>query len=274
MADDIKNETAEISVKKREKKTKEKRRWVASFLILFFILAALVSVIAFNLFNLRDRYIYPFLAKLPVIGSFIPNTAGMPEDFSAMTPDEMIARINDLELQLSQAKDDIVTANDTIDNNRIEINRLKAFEAQQLEFKKEKADFDQRVAMGDPNAYADYYQHISPDNAETLYPQAAAEASRSIEIKKYLSDIKAMDETSAANVLQRLIGSDMNLVVSILQNTDSRIVGGILSEMDPQSAASIIKMMAPFQTNQFVYPAVATPASEIVNTLTELPALP
>jgi len=272
MADDIKKTAAEDADRKPEKKVKKKRRGIASFLILFFILAALVSIVVFNLDNIRDRYIVPTLAKLPLVGGFIPNTANNPEDMSAMTSDQMIARINDLESQLSKAQADLKSANDTIQNNQSEIDTLNAFKAQQLQFKQDKAAFDQQVAMGDPQAYADYYASISPDNAERLYPQAAATAAQTGVIQKYLSDIKAMDETNAAAMLQQMIGTDMNLVVSIMQGLDSRIAGNILSEMDPQNAASVIKMMAPFNAAPTVYPT-ATP-NQVVNGLTDLPQLP
>ena len=253
MADDSKRAAApgaagarpETGTGKPDKKGKKKGRGIASFLILFFILAALVSVIVFNLFNIRNRYIYPALAKLPLIGGFVPISAANPEDLGAMSPDQLIARVSELESQLSQAQDQLKTANDTIDSGKTEMDRLKAFESQQLEFKQQKADFDERIAMADPQAYADYYQLISPENAEALYPQAAADAGRAAETKKYLNDIKAMDTTGAADMLQQMIGSDIGLVVMIVQGLDSRTAGGILSEMSAQNAASVVKMMAP-----------------------------
>ncbi|MDR1558238.1 MAG: hypothetical protein LBS84_00830 [Clostridiales bacterium] len=245
MADNIKRDAADAPEEKPVRKGKKNRRGIASFLILFFILAAIVSVMVFNVFNIRNRYIYPALAKLPLVGGLIP-LGDIAEDFSVMSPEEMMARINELEARLYSANAEIETAGETIDKNKTEIARLKVFEEQQLSFKQEKADFDQRVAVGDPQAYADYYESIYPENAEVLYPRAAAEASRVSEIRKYMGDITAMDEVSAANVLQRMIVSDMDLVVSILRAMDSRGAGNILSEMDSDGAASVIKMMAPF----------------------------
>ena len=286
MSVEIRNE-AEIKAldKKPEKTAKKNRLSIAPFLILLIILAAIVSILTFNLFNLRDRYIYPFLSRLPLIGGFIPITADMPEDFSTMTTDEMIARINDLEEQLFYANQEIKEADKTIERNKSEIDRLKIFEAQQLQFKQDKADFDEQVAMANPQAYASYYESISPENAEFLYPRAVAELSRMSELRKYMSDIAQMDEVSAAAVLQQMIGTDMDLVVSIMRHMESRNAGAILSEMNPGSAASIIKMMAPFNATPHIYQttaSVVTPAGtpvispaaapeQIVNELTELP---
>jgi len=260
--------------KKTTKVVKKKRRGIASFLILFFFLAALVSILVFNLFNIRDRYIYPFLSGIPLVGGFIPITSE-PENFGAMTADEMLARINKLDEQLFRANEEIRASAETIDRNNIEINRLKVFEEQQLRFKQEKADFDRLVAMADPQAYTDYYESIYPENAEILYPRAAAEASRASKINKYLSDITQMDEVSAAIVFQQLIGTDMDLVVSILQGLDSRKAGAILSELsdrDPRSAASVLKMMAPLNVTPVAFPTI-TP-QEIVNQLADMPELP
>jgi len=271
MADEKKSAApGDAAVIKTKKKPGKRGRGIAPFLILFFILAALTGVLVFNLFNLRNRYIYPAMARIPFIGGFVPNTAMSPEDLGAMSVDRLTARINELESQLSQSRDDLAAANDIIGSDKAEINRLKAFEAQQLQFKQEKADFDQRVAMSDPQAYADYYRSIYPENAEILYPKAAAEAERVAAVKKYLSDIKAMDEVSAANMLQQMIGSDMKLVVSIMQGLDSRIAGGILSEMNPQNAGIVIKMMSPF--NMAPAAPLGQPApDQIVNSLTDMP---
>jgi len=268
MADEKRKAAAPAAVGRKPKK---RGNGVASFLILFLILAALVSILAFNLFNIRNGYIYPYLARIPLIGGFIPITANNPEDLGSMTADQMIARINDLESQLSQAQDQLKAANDTIGGDKTQIDQLKEFQSQQLQYKQDKLDFDQRVAMGDPQAYADYYQSISPENAEILYPKAAAEADRNTGIKNYLNDIKAMDEVSAADMLQQMIGADMRLVVSIMQGLDSRTSGNILSEMDPQSAASIIKMMSPYNAAPAVTPAAP---GQTVNSLTDMPRLP
>jgi len=271
MAEVAKSESkTESDIKKTDRKPKKRGRVVASFLILFFILAGLAAVTVFNVFNLRNRYIYPALARIPFIGGFIPNTAVNPEDLSAMPSDQLIARINVLESQLSKAQDDLAAANGTIADDKKQIDNLSVYESQQLQYKQDKADFDQRVAMGDPQAYADYYQAISPENADILYPKAAAASAQDAEVKKYLNDIKAMDETTAANVLQQMIGADMNLVVSIMQGLDSRTAGAILTEMDPQSAASIIKMMSPYNAVPAAIQSQAAPGLT-VNSLTDLP---
>jgi len=290
MADDVISEAPrKVAEENIKKKPKKKRRAVAPFLILLFILAGLVSVLAFNAFNVRDRYIYPPLAKIPFVGGFIPNTAGRPEDLGAMQPDQLIARINELESALSKAQNDLTAADAVIADNNTQIENLKVFESQQLKFKQDKADFDQRVAMADPRAFADYYQAISPENAELLYPKAAAEADRAAEIKKYLNNIKAMDEATAAGMLQLLISTDMDLVVSIMRGLDSRVAGGILNEMDTRSSASIIKMMAPYNAApaaMLIQPTAAAPfqstttaplqiaAAQTVNSLTDVSQLP
>jgi len=265
MADDMKKAAADAAVKKPRRKGNR----VAPFLILFFILAALVGIVAFNLFNLRNQYIYPALAKIPLVGGFIPNTAASPEVLDEMSSEQLTARVNELEAQLSQAQDQLKAANTAIDNDKSQIETLTVYQSQQLQFKQQKEAFDQQIAMGDPQAYVNYYQSISPDNAEKLYPQAAAAAAQSAEVKKYLADIKAMDVTNAAAMLQQMIGTDMNLVVSIMRGLDSRIAGSILSGMNPQNAAGVIKMMAPFNNTSTVYSAMSP--AQVVNSLTDVP---
>jgi flagellar motility protein MotE (MotC chaperone) len=245
-ADAAVNKEADHGRERAAKPAKRKKRHIlAPLLIILALIIAGVGIFGFNLFGWRDSHIYPALAKVPLIGRWIPQAATAPDDFSAMSRDQLVAQATTLSNQVKDLQSQLDAANTQNTSNQAEITRLQAFENQQTQFKADKADFDAQVALNDPQAYANYYASISPENAEKLYPQAAAAAQASTQLKNYVSNFTNMDESNAAEVLAQMVPTDMNLVVSILDHMDSQSAGDILNEMPAATAASVMKMMAP-----------------------------
>ena len=54
-----------------------------------------------------------------------------------------------------------------------------------------------------------------------------------------------MKKDAAAKVLEEMIGTDMDLVVRILNNIGAEKRGAILGAMEPANAAAAAKQMAP-----------------------------
>jgi flagellar motility protein MotE (MotC chaperone) len=227
-----------------EKKVKErKKRSVIPLLFTVLLLCgAGIAIFAFNLFGLRDNIVYPLLSNIPVVKDYLPVGQEAAPDLSVQ---QLRERVTELENQLSEKDRNISELEERDIQSVGEINRLREFESQQLQFKQDKAAFDERIAMQDPQAFAEYYERMSPENAELLYPTAAAKSEIDGEIKRYISNFTEMDEEDAAAVLQQLVSTDMNLVVAILRGMNNRASSAVLGAMDAAAAASVSKMMAP-----------------------------
>lgn len=248
--DDISGDDLEIEKKsKKEKKAKKKKAKsgtglkVFIVLVVLLIIGALVGVVGFNLFNIRDKYLASTLQKIPIVKNLV--TLPETENTTEVTADELTAKINDLESQLNAVQKKLDDSNKNLDLKQTEIDRLKVFEQQQTDFKAEKEKFDTTIALSDPASYAEYYEQISPDLAEQLYPQAKAEAEKQKEVSKYLSVINEADESSSAKALEQLIPSDLDLVVAILKNVKKEKSGAILSEMSAENYAAVMKRWDP-----------------------------
>lgn len=225
-----------------EKRTNKRKRPVPFLVILLILGGAGAVVFMLNPFGLRDNVVYPMLSNIPVVKDYLPvGWTAEPE----LTTEQLRARVKELENQLAARDEGIIRLEEKNSQNAIEIDRLREFEGQQLRYKQDKASFDERVAMEDPQAFADYYQKIAPENAEILYPLAAAQSENDNEVKRYISTFSEMDEEEAAAVLQQLIATDMNLVVAILRGMNNRAASAVLGSMDAAAAASVSKMMAP-----------------------------
>ncbi len=245
---------AQKLMEKQEKKARRQREKGRKGKLLPVLLALLLvggigAGLFFDVFGIRSRYVVPTIQKLPIVGNLVKTEApASPDDpYANASVGELKNTINTLQQQVDALTTENQSMQDRVKLYTDELTRLQELEAQQVQFKDDKAKFDQMIAENNPAAYASFYEQISPENAETLYKEAVSTAQQSKDFKKYMNTIQAMDATQGAKVLGELARTDMNLVVLILNSLDSASSGGILAAMDPVMAASVVKQMAPPQ---------------------------
>jgi flagellar motility protein MotE (MotC chaperone) len=235
-----------IEAKSKPKRGKKKKGGPKAALLILILLAVVsYCVFGLNLFNIRDAYVMPVLYKIPFLSNYIPKA--IPDE--VLTEAQLHTRITSLESELENTKRDLETVESTNARNLAEIERLKEFESQQIQFKQDKLDFDEMVAMQDTSAFVEFYERLYPENAAKLYPRAAADSESSGVVQRYIKNFSEMEPENSAAVLERLISTDMELVVSILNDMNSRDSSAILSSMSPDNAASVVKMMSPYVLN-------------------------
>jgi flagellar motility protein MotE (MotC chaperone) len=210
------------------------------------ILLALAAAIYFNAFKLRDNYVYPFMRKIPIVQSMVPAEGEASTDpIYSMGAEDLRNETLKLRKKLEEAEAETDDARAQSASYLEQMKTLQAFEEQQVSFKRDKEEFDQMVALKDPEAYSAYYERISPENAERLYPMAAAEAGQAGLQKKYAQTFAQMDESSAAAALEQLIPTDMDLVVMVMGSLGPDAAGEIFDQMSAASVAAVTKRMAP-----------------------------
>lgn len=246
------NEAPEANIDKKAEKKKQKKKGkkkgkgkIIFLIILLILLGLIVSVFGFNVFNVRDEYVYPVLRDVPVIGSWIPEENNPNDEYSGLTKEQLIVQNKKLEAEKKALEEDKKNLTTRISDNDKEMTRLKELEANQLQFKADKEEFDRRIAEGDIKAYLDYYKSVYPENADKIYREEVKQEAVDKQLKKYVQTFENMKKDAAAKVLEEMIGTDMDLVVRILNNIGSEQRGAILGAMDSKNAASVAKQMAP-----------------------------
>ena len=213
---------------------KKKGGCLIKLLIFIVIIAIPITLISLNVGNIRDKYLRPGLERIPIIKNLLPpletDTETVQEE---QIVDENQQRIDALTKEIEELNKEIV--------------RLKEFENAQLQFKAEKEEFDKMIALNDPKAYSSFYESISPENAEELYKQAINQEVTDKRFKEYIQTFETMKKDAVATILEELIITDMDLVITILENLSSEKRSEILSAMDPKNAASCSKLLAPVQ---------------------------
>lgn len=226
-------------------KSKKKKKFILPILILI-ILALLVLAIKLDIGKVSTNFIGPRIKNIPIINKILPkaseNEEGPYDDF---TDREFIDTIGTSTAELERAKQEIEDQFLQIVDLEKRIENLQVFEDEYLTFKEEKRIFDEYVAAGNTEEFAQFYQQMYPENAQEVYAQIVQVQQMTKEQRKYASLVSEMDGTRAAKVLENLFETDMDIILAILSNMETESASAILEEMEAEIAAAVIKQLSP-----------------------------
>lgn len=241
----------EIKPNKKRKKIdldKKKKKGSGKIIGLFItavVIAAIVWIFGFNGLGLREKYIFPFLRTVPIVNNIIPKAEEKDDEYKDKSRNAIISENISLKAKIEKLEAEKDELNTKISDDKKEIARLKIFETEQLKFRQDKKEFDEQIAGGDEISYKEFYEDIYPENAQEIYEKIVRGDVSSKEFKNYISTFENMKKESAAKILEKLIGSDMDLVVTILSNLSNDQRSNILSAMSPENAAACVKRLSP-----------------------------
>lgn len=225
---------------------------VALLLVLIWLgIAALV--IKMDIGGVGTNIAAPILKDIPVVKYILPKdaiteTTDVESYYGYTSLQDAVNQIQVLEKELDSA----TTANKTYEEQlatlKSEVERLKTFENNQVEFQRVKTQFYEEVVYSDKGpgaeAYMQYYQSIDPETAEYIYRQVVTEENVSKEVEDYAAAYASMKPKEAAAIFEDMT-DNLSLAAKILgaMSTDDR--GKILGAMDSEVAAKITKIMEP-----------------------------
>jgi flagellar motility protein MotE (MotC chaperone) len=225
---------------------------VALLLVLIWLgIAALV--IKMDIGGVGTNIAAPILKDIPVVKYILPKdaiteTTDVESYYGYTSLQDAVNQIQVLEKELDSA----TTANKTYEEQlatlKSEVERLKTFENNQVEFQRVKTQFYEEVVYSDKGpgaeAYMQYYQSIDPETAEYIYRQVVTEENISKEVEDYAAAYASMKPKEAAAIFEDMT-DNLSLAAKILgaMSTDDR--GKILGAMDSEVAAKITKIMEP-----------------------------
>ncbi len=234
-------------LRKKELKSQNKKRGGFLKLVLFFIiiLGAIYALLYFNVFNIRSNYIDGVIQGTPAEKLFpVSSTEGGTTGTSSSKAD-LVTQINDLNKQVEELTVQLADAEAKNELYVSQIDQLQPLVDEQVQFKADKEEFDKMIAENNPEAYKTFYKSMYPETAQEEYAKIVSAQESGKEISDYVSRFTAMDEDKAAGILEVMTVTDLNLVVTILENMSAEKSGAILAAMTPETAASVAKRMAP-----------------------------
>ena len=226
---------------------------VTLFIILIW-LGILVLLVKMDVGGFGSNVLTPILKDVPVINKILPSestteTTKNEEAYGGYNSlKDAVEQIKTLEKQLDQAQSTNATYAEQIDTLKTEVQRLKTFEDNQVEFQKIKEQFYEEVVYAENGTGADeyrqYYEEMDPTTAEALYKQVIQTEAADKQMQEYANTFSNMQASEAAAILGNMT-DNLDLAASILKNLDVSTRGAILGAMDSAIAARIVKIMDP-----------------------------
>ncbi len=228
------NETIEASpiTPSSTPKKRKKKKWP---LVILFILIVAGLIYFFRVPILNT------LKNVPVIGQFIPDVSTE----EVLSAEELNVKVKSQEQEIEKLKVEI----ETLESNNAALNNqnesLKQYETMYTEFLEQKEAWDEEVAKTNTDLFIEQFESTYPDTAERIYKTLKGEKLLTDKQKALSKTIGDMDESQAAKALELLIATDSELLQVIFEgmNTDKKAL--IISAMTAESAAQVIKLIAP-----------------------------
>jgi len=262
---------------KPRKRGGRKAALIIFFVFLFILIGGFVAIIALNLFGVRDEHIYPALRNVPFVGQFIPSqyyeiqlvydeesgeyvevrVAVDPPVVEEVPVDvgpteevlELMAEIEALQAALSQAQSLNAQYEETVQV-------LATYRDFITEYRENRQRFDAQVALGDPNAFAEFYETVDPENAARLFSYIRATQQEERDFRRYASTYHTMNSSEAAEVFAILLATDAPLLVRILNTFNHLQRAETFNEMEPADVAVITRLMVPDTPVLELFPSI------------------
>lgn len=227
---------------------------LVAFLILAVWLAIFALLIKMDVGGFGSTILYPILKDVPVINQILPETKNdikkskKDDAYNYTSVSDAVDKIKELEAQLKKANKKASDAEAKITDLSQQAQELQAYKEKEAQYQALKKKFDKEVVFSDKapdiKEYKEYYESISPENAQAIYKEVLEQQQTSEEIKKYVAAYSAMKPAQAAGIFEKMT-DNLSLVAKILKAMDSDARGKILGAMKAEVAAQVTQLMEP-----------------------------
>ena len=227
--------------------------FLVTVLLVLIWIGITVLLIKLDVCGIGTNFFAPILKDVPVLQKILPKDSVTESDdlesyYGYSSLSDAVDRIRYLEDALKKQTETNETNQEKIDALAGEIERLKTFEANQVEFQRVKTEFYEEVVYSEKGpgieAFIDYYEAMDPETAENIYRQVIVEEEYSQEIIEYAQAYSEMKPKAAAGIFEAMT-DNLPLAAKILSAMQPDERGDILGAMDPAVAARITKLMEP-----------------------------
>ncbi|MCQ2517374.1 MAG: hypothetical protein MJ119_01305 [Lachnospiraceae bacterium] len=227
--------------------------FIVALLLVIIWLAIFCLLVKLDIGGLGSKVMAPLIKDIPVVKMILPKdsiteTEDIESYYGYSSLAEAVEQIRIMEDQLEELTKDKEVNQEQLATLKAEVERLKTFEDNQVEFQRIKTEFYEEVIYSEKGpgaeAFMEYYESIDPDTAEYIYRQLLSEKVVDDEIKEYAQAYAEMKPKQAAGIFEAMT-DNLNLAAKILGEMSTEDRGKILGVMDPDVAAKITKIMEP-----------------------------
>lgn len=200
----------------------------------------------------------PMLKDIPLVNKILPDVTdeelAWENDLAYKDIVEANQRIKELEILVDKLTIEGEDKDDEIAALTAQVNRLKEVEKKMAEFEDRVYEFDKQIVFGE-NApsieeYIEWYETISPENAERIYEMAIQKEAYNATIREKAEYYEKMKPSAAAEVFENMT-ADLEYVCKMLYCMKATSVSDILASMDPLYAARVTRKMKEMDEARF-----------------------
>ncbi|MCR4721080.1 MAG: hypothetical protein K5655_05065 [Lachnospiraceae bacterium] len=192
----------------------------------------------------------PLIKDVPVLNLILPDVSDevliSEENYPYKNIKEAVEVIKELEQQNADLNSKNSEYAQKILDLQAEVERLKAFEDDQLAFEERVKRFDANVVYNskapDIEEYKKFYEEINPETAEEIYRQVIEQLQYDESIKQKATLLKTMKPGNAAKVLEEMT-ADIEYTCKILLCMKPDEATAIMDKMDALFVARIVQTM-------------------------------
>ncbi|MDF2612688.1 MAG: hypothetical protein K0S71_474 [Clostridia bacterium] len=238
-------------IKKEKQENKEannlpslpKKQKKGKGILVFFGILIITGVIGFVFRKQLSSTLGNALKNVPIANKLFKQEDTDP--YSNLTKEELISQLETAKNEqdaLNQKVLDIEGQNLELEER---INTLKQYEAQYTDFLNQKQAWDEKIAKTNPKLFLEQFEKIYPDTMEKIYKDIKIDDMLTKEQKEFCNTVGQMEQDQAAKALETLISTDPELIKLVFEGMEQERKSLILSSMQSQNAATVIKLLSP-----------------------------
>lgn len=209
---DIKAEKEALKREKKANKEGKGKGGLIAIIIFVLLLGGAIAVLALNLFDIREQYVMPHVRNIPLVGNFFPAEEGDGEVEDTRTPDQLRNLTAAQDIQIMSMENQINNYREQIQAANQRIQALQEIEAQHEEFRQLSAEWNRRIAQGDPIEFADYFHHIAEEHLPQLVDEAIQTNTFNEGVRRQVATLNNMEPELAGAVLERYLQLNPDLL--------------------------------------------------------------
>ena len=224
---------------------------VGGILVGLLVLAiALAALIKFDVGGLGTTVIGPVIKDVPVLNMILPEMPEISEEdveaYNFETVEEAVEILKITEKMLMEKSEEAENIGEQLSDLTAEVERLRIFEANQVQFQEDKAQFDELLATT-PAAivYTEWFEKMYPENAVALYESMIGDVVFDETLKETVDIYQNMKPAQAAPVLESMSVTQMDQVAAIIKGVSPDQAAKIMGLMEPRTAARITSYIYP-----------------------------
>lgn len=254
---EVKKRAKELAAQEAELDSESSGSGAAVFFVTLLLvviwLGITVLVIKLDIGGVGSNVVAPIIKDIPVLNKILPadyvtETEDVENYYGYGSLSDAVDQIKYYETQIDSQLVTIESYEEQIALLTAEVERLKTFENNQVEFQRIKTEFYEEVIYNEnspgPEAFMEYYENMDPETAELIYQQVVTQETYDAEIEEYAQAYSEMKPKEAAGIFEAMT-DDLELAAKILGAMQPDDRGKILGVMDPEVAARITKIMEP-----------------------------